>query len=118
MEDDPKAAGKDAFKANWLLENNPYINPPWYLIPKVLKKLIEDQATAMVMVPKWIHTDWWPLYCDLYLRHIDMDEAIYLNPDKTLWKRPVWDTHIGILDGYAAQGNHPLARRPPAPRHG
>ena len=40
MEDDPVAAGKDAFKADWLLDHNPYINPPWHLIPKVLKKLI------------------------------------------------------------------------------
>ena len=82
MEDDQMAAGKDAFKADWLLEYSPYINPPWHIIPKVLKKLVEDEATAMVVVPKWIHTAWWHLYCDLCLRHIDLDEAIYLNPDK------------------------------------
>ena len=53
MEDDPKAAGKDAFKGNWLVENNPYINPPWLLIPNCLEKVIADQAVVMLVVPKW-----------------------------------------------------------------
>ena len=88
MEDDPKAAGKDAFKANWLTEYIPYINPPWHLIPKCLKKIIEDQVVAMVVVPKWDFASWCPLYHDLSLRHIDQTEAIYLKPDKILWKSP------------------------------
>ena len=54
---------------------------------------------AMVVVPEWTLTDWWPLYCDLCLRHKDLTEAIYLKPDKTLSKSPAWDTLIGILDG-------------------
>ena len=51
MEDDPKAAGKVAFMANWLMEHNPYINPPWFLIPKCLAKLVEDHAVAMFVAP-------------------------------------------------------------------
>ena len=99
MEDDTKAAGKDAFKANWLVENNPYINPPWLLIPKCLEKIIEDQARVMFVVPKWELSKWWPRYCDLCRRHVDISEAVYLKPDMTLWKKPIWDTRIGILDG-------------------
>ena len=99
MEDDPKAAGKDAFKANWLAELNPYINPPWYLIPACLDKLVEDQAVAMVVVPKREDASLWPLSCDLCKRHLDIAEPIYLRPDKSLWKKPMRDTRIGIFDG-------------------
>ena len=58
MEDDRKAADKDAFKGNWLVENNPYINPPWLLIPKCLEKIIADQAVVMFVVPKWEDAKW------------------------------------------------------------
>ena len=98
MEDDPKAAGKDAFTANWLTEYNPYINHPWLLIPKCLKKIIEDQAVVMFVAPKWEFASWWPQYRNLCLRHIDLTEAVYLRPDRTPWKKPNWDTRIGILD--------------------
>ena len=99
VEDDPKAAGKDAFKANWLVENNPYINPPWLLIPKCLENIIADQVVVMFVVPKWEDAKWWPRYCDLCLRHIELTEAVFLSADLTLWKKSIRDTRIGILDG-------------------
>ena len=112
MEDDLKPAWKDAFKANWLTEHNPYINPPWHLIPKWLKKDIEDQAEAMVVVPKWELASWWTLYHALSLRHIDLTEAIYLKPDKTLWKKPPWDTRIGIMYGSRRTREPPSCQTP------
>ena len=51
-EDDLKAAGKGTFAANWLTVYNPYINPPWLLIPKCLEKIIADKAVVMLVVPK------------------------------------------------------------------
>ena len=53
LEADPNAAGRDAFTANWLLELQPYINTPWYLIPECLDKIRADQAEVMMVVPKW-----------------------------------------------------------------
>ena len=84
MEDGPKAAGKDAFTANWLIEYNQYMNHLWFLIPKCLKKIIQDQAVVMFVVHKWEFASWWPQYCDLCLRHMDLTEAIYPRPDLTL----------------------------------
>ena len=52
LETDPKAAGKDAFTANWLLELKPCINSHWFLIPKCLQKIRKDQAEVMMVVPK------------------------------------------------------------------
>ena len=84
MEDDPKAAGKDAITANWLTEYNPHINPPWYLISKCLEKIIEDQAVVMFVVPKLELAKWWPRYCDICLHHIDLTEAVFPKPDRKL----------------------------------
>jgi len=50
---DPRSAGKNAFKADWLLEVRPYVNPPWFLIPQCLNKVIKDQAEVMIVVAKW-----------------------------------------------------------------
>ena len=108
LENDPKAAGRDAFTANWLLEPHPYINPPWFLIPRCLAKIKEDQAVAMMVVPKWEHVQRWPLVCALCVRHLDLSEPIHLLPDKTLWKKPAWDTRIGVLE---------CTRRIPAETH-
>ena len=96
---DTKAACQDAFAANWLLELRPYVNHPWYLIPKYLQKIRKDQADVMVVVPKWEASVWWPTFVGLCVRFIDLVDPVYLRPDKTLWKKPIWDTRIGILDG-------------------
>ena len=96
---DPQAAGTDAFKADWLLEVNPYVNPPWYLIPKCLDKIIKDQAKVLMVVPKWEWAYWWPRFNAICVRLLDFEEAIYLKPDGTLWEKPRWDTRIGVLKG-------------------
>ena len=52
-----------------------------------------------MVVPKWETVAWWPTFVALCTRFIDLDTPIYLRADKTLWKKPEWDTRIGILDG-------------------
>ena len=50
----PGASAVDAFAQRWKIRGKLlYINPPWTLIPKVLQKLIRDQATAVIVVPDW-----------------------------------------------------------------
>ncbi len=41
---DSDAAGINAFAYDWSQELAPYANPPWSLIPQVMKKILEDQA--------------------------------------------------------------------------
>ena len=52
----------------------------------------------MFVVHKWENAKWWPRYCDLCLRHIDLTEATYLKPDLALWNKPIWGMQNGILD--------------------
>ena len=49
------AAGTNAFRYNWREMDNPYANPPWTLIPRVLAKVINDKVEKlMIVVPHWI----------------------------------------------------------------
>ena len=56
---DPEALAIDAFKMNW---SNLflYIFPPFSLISRILQKLQDDQATAIMIVPKWPTQTWYP----------------------------------------------------------
>ena len=79
-EHDQKAAGTDAFTVNWLMKLKPYINPPWYLIPRCLEKIQAGQAEVMMVVHKWEHCSWWPVFTSLCVRFMYLNEATYLRP--------------------------------------
>ena len=49
---DPQSEAIDAMSQAWVQENN-YINPPFWMIGRVLKKLEKDKATAALIAPIW-----------------------------------------------------------------
>jgi len=49
----------DAFGRSWVGEIA-WVNPPWPLIPRILKKLVIDSASAMLLLPLWPSALWWP----------------------------------------------------------
>lgn len=55
---DPLSLG-DAMYASWKQENN-WVNPPWPLISRVIRKLREDQAEAVLLLPHWPSASWYP----------------------------------------------------------
>ena len=58
---DPEASQIDAFTVFWgNLEF--YAFPPFVLIPQVLQKIIQDQATGILIVPRWLNQAWFPLF--------------------------------------------------------
>lgn len=56
-----KAAAIDFFQQDLDAFNNPYVNPPTPLIPRVLR-FLEEKAVqqAVVVVPVWPTRPWWP----------------------------------------------------------
>ena len=61
---DPQAVGMDAFSVNWnkgLL----YMFPPFSLIQKCLRKIIEDKATVLLITPVWQSRPWYPMLLNL-----------------------------------------------------
>ncbi|ODM87335.1 putative enzymatic polyprotein [Orchesella cincta] len=57
---DPYCFSVDAFTISW--ENkNFYAFPPFNMIPRVLKKIIDEHAQGVVVVPKWEAQPWFPV---------------------------------------------------------
>ena len=54
---DPQATAVDAFSVNWYNKLN-YIFPPFSMMSKVLRKLEEDRAEAIVIAPIWMTQCW------------------------------------------------------------
>ena len=58
----PGTSGVDAFLQDWS-SHNLWLNPPFKLIGKVLRKLRADAARATLIVPAWPNSHWWPCLC-------------------------------------------------------
>jgi hypothetical protein len=61
MTPDPEALDFDSLSSekNWASFSLCYAAPPQKLIPKVFRKIISDEATVLVFVPKWLTAPWW-----------------------------------------------------------
>lgn len=84
---DPKSTVVDAFTISWESLNF-YAFPPFILIPRVLRKIINDRAEGTVVVPWWPSQAWFPLFCKLA-----DSEIIMLNPAINLLSSPFRDRH-------------------------
>lgn len=59
---DPLAFATNAFSISWTPLHNPYICPPWNLIPQVLQKLQLDQVKQCTLItPNWPSAIWYSL---------------------------------------------------------
>ena len=56
---DPGATAVDAFSLSWS-DKNVYAFPPFSVIPAMLKKLQEDKATGVCVLPDWPTQAWYP----------------------------------------------------------
>jgi hypothetical protein len=56
----PGTEAQDAFSAAWGNEVNLLV-PPFYLILRVLRHLVESQAVGLIVVPRWEAQPWWPV---------------------------------------------------------
>ncbi|KYN29361.1 hypothetical protein ALC57_01197 [Trachymyrmex cornetzi] len=84
---DPGSIAIDAFTLSW---NNLkfYAFPPFILLPRVFRKIADDQATGTVIVPWWPSQPWFPLFCRLSL-----SEPLFLLPDFSLLSSPFRNQH-------------------------
>ena len=58
---DPKAWQTNAFALNWSELKMPYIFPPFRLVGRVIQKLREDEASAILVAPDWPGQFWYGL---------------------------------------------------------
>ena len=64
---DPACWVVDAFTFSWS-KLNFYTFPPFILIPKVLRKIIDEGAKGILIVPWWPSQPWFPLFNSLLIQ--------------------------------------------------
>lgn len=57
---DHRAVGTDALLHSWAKYRLPYAYPPPILIARVLRKVLHDEITILLVAPVWMAQTWWP----------------------------------------------------------
>lgn len=84
---EPDAYAVDAFTLNWQPKFF-YAFPPFSLILKCLRKVIDDGARGILVFPHWPSQPWYPLLQSVLDSHI-----LYMNPSKFLLQSHFRDHH-------------------------
>lgn len=84
---EPDALTVDAFTISWKSKFF-YAFPPFSLILKCLRKIIDDEATGILVFPHWPSQAWFPLVHSLRVSKIH-----FFNPSKSLLQSHFRDHH-------------------------
>lgn len=84
---DPFAFAVDAFTLDWG-EFYFYAFPPFALITRSLRKVIDDRAEGILLVPRWPAQPWFPLF-----RRLCISNPIYFKPHPNLLISPLRTQH-------------------------
>lgn len=84
---DPDATAVDAFTVNWHAEYF-YAFPPFSLILKCLRKIIDDKANGILVYPYWPSQPWFPL-----LQKLIVSNVYYIRPNKNILQSHFRDHH-------------------------
>lgn len=98
---DPKAVAVDAFQQDWTKEHA-WANPPFGTIRRVLDKIEEEGATALLCLPQWETLGWWPLLLKLAIK-IENIDAKFRDRWGTLLPRPRWGVVVALVRGRGSQ---------------
>ena len=85
---EPAAEGLDAFSCHWTyapdgtLENN-WVHPPYALLGRVLRHILQCNAQATLIAPKWPSASWWSLLAPHLprLRYVELADVVIYPPD-------------------------------------
>lgn len=84
---DPGSFAVDAFTLSW--EGSFfYAFPPFILVTRVLRKIIDDRAEGVVVVPWWPSQPWFPLF-----QRMLVEEPLILSPSTNLLSAPLRSQH-------------------------
>jgi hypothetical protein len=92
---EPAAEGIDAFVFDWSKEIG-YFFPPFALLPRILKKIIEDRTKAIIVHPDWPGALWAP---DLrrwrvHSVHLPVSADLLRYPDQPGLRHPMKDLRL------------------------
>ena len=91
---EPNSEGINALAQDWSGENN-YANPPWALIPRILQKVIADQAECTIITPifraqPWFRTLQELKICEPVLLPVHHQVMSYMGPNPEPLKNRAW----------------------------
>lgn len=84
---DPGSLAVDAFTISWS-DIHFYAFPPFILLPRVLRKILNDRAEGVVVVPWWPSQAWFPLFNQLL-----MEDPLIFKPSYNLLSSPFRACH-------------------------
>ena len=79
---DPQAVAVNAFSMSWS-NLDFYVFPPFSIILRVLKKIREDKAKGVLVVPEWPTQVWWPILLNFLVK-----EPWKVSPRQTVLQLP------------------------------
>jgi hypothetical protein len=100
-----QAAATDAFRQDWSRETNPLANPPFALLPRVLRQVEDQRAVVTLIAPVWGAT-WWPLLMQLCSQPpvlLPQAPDLFLRTDGSPSTPVRWRTAVFRLDGSRSQ---------------
>lgn len=103
---DPDAVIVDAFTISWR-KTYFYAFPPFSVMLKCLRKIIDDQANGILVFPDWPSQPWYPL-----LQSLLASEILYFRPNKSLLNsrfREQHPMHANLTLGVARLCSNPSA---------
>ena len=90
-----------------------WMNPPWHLVPAALRKLQEEQATVLALLPMWRAKPWFGAARALAISPVmELDGPLFVGPTGLHLPRPPWLHWAAILSGRKDQ---PLVHLPLIP---
>lgn len=109
---DPHSKGVDALQQNWStqLGHTLYAFPPFSLIPRVLHKVVQDQAHTLILIaPVWQTQPWYPRLLQLLVSNpilIPQTPDLLVNALKEV--HPLVASNTLQLAAWKISGNHLL----------
>lgn len=84
---DPEAITVDAFTIDWR-EYYFYAFPPFSLLLKCFRKIVDDEATGIVVFPYWPSQPWFPI-----MKKLLNSDILYFSPNKNLLRSSFREYH-------------------------
>jgi len=102
----------------WHRQQFLHINPPWGMIRRILAKLQDDKARAVIVAPRWQSARRWPTLDSMRLGPpYIISESLFKDRDSQLTAAPRWLTQVCLLDGsqggYTSRNTKPICIKAP-----
>lgn len=98
---------EDAFSISWTNLELPLIHPPIKLIPRILRKLVEDQVPrAILVMPRWGSLPYFPVIEQMKIAQVVLTrEDLVMTPRSRLWRVGAVSMIALVISGSATPEN-------------